>query len=102
MRRGGEAAEIKNVGVASGLRKEVEKKYGRQNRIKTCFLGASVAMQLLSLSASSRQDTSSNEGVAGKEKSLSAKDQSLKDVGRNGIRLREVRSTILGCEQRSS
>lgn len=39
MRRDGEAAEIKNVGVASGLRKEVEKKYGRQNRIKTFSWG---------------------------------------------------------------
>lgn len=46
------------------------------------FLGASVAMQLLSLSASSRQDTSSNEGVTGKEKSLSAKDPKLKGCGK--------------------
>lgn len=44
MRRNSDDAEIKNIRVASGLRMEVGKKYGRQHRIKTCFLGASLAM----------------------------------------------------------
>lgn len=44
MRRKSDDTEIKNVRVASGLRMEVGKKYGRQHRIKTCFLGVSLAM----------------------------------------------------------